>query len=199
MGNTLKVALVQEVGNRTTQRIAFGAFNEALREDASRVARVLGDMFVGKPVEATDQAVLGVVDTVLTETNNGSQLGLGSEDEAKKMTPTLGSGEWAWGEVFADAEHTKARHEYGSLALQLQVAEREATQVDNADGDSNEALLVLAETTEAAKRQRALAALRVVATLNAVEQVATSEADEASLSAIVPVARQEAAPLAAVA
>jgi hypothetical protein len=199
MGNTLKVALVQEVGNRTTQRIAFGALNEELRADASRVARVLGGLFVGRPVEAADGAIAKIVDAVLLETNTGSQLGFGTEAEAKKTTPTHGAGEWIWGEVFDDDRHRKTRHEYARRADELRQAEQAARETNGGELPVSDELAVLAEAAQAAKRQRALAALHVVATLNAVEQVATSEADEASLSAIVPVARQEAAPLAAVA
>jgi len=183
MSNTLKVALVQEIGDRCAQRTAFGRLNNELRADAPRVARVLGDMFVGRPVETADESVVTAVDTVLAETNNGSQLGFGTEAEARKLGPTLGAGEGAWGEIFADRRHRQARHAYAQRATELRQAEAAVagSDGDGADRLAADTLAVLGEAAQTAKRQRALAALCVVAELNAVAQLPVASPIEAPL------------------
>lgn len=175
MGNTLKVALVQEVSDRSAQHNAFKAFNAELRTDARRVAHVLGGLLVGRPGKAEDEHIVSAVDGVLAETNTGSQIGFGTEAEAKKTTPTLGGGEWAWGEVFADERHREARHEYAKLTTKLRLAEQGQLADGEIEPAPNDAVVALAEAAQAAKRQRALATLCVLAELNAVAEFTASD------------------------
>jgi len=196
MGNTLKVALVQEIGDGSTQRTAFRAMNKELGADALRVVHVLGNMFVGKPVELADEGVAAVVDTVLAETNNGSQLGFGTPAEAQRTSPTLGVGEWVWGEVFADSRHREARHTYAQRAAELRQATQAALETGGEELAPHDRLVMLTETAQAAKRRSALAALCVVAELNAADQAMNGGAEVIAL-AVGQEARPETSSLAA--
>jgi hypothetical protein len=166
MGNTLKVALVQEVSSRSAQHNAFKTFNSELRTDARRVAQVLGNLLVGRPVETEDGHIASAVDAVLVETKTGAQIGFGTEAEAQKTTPTQGGGEWAWGEVFADERHRMARHDYVRLATELRAAEQGQPATGDRDSAPEDRVTALAEAAQTAKRQCALATLCVMAELN---------------------------------